>query len=103
MTASVHKSEQGRVLVEGYYVSLLEIFPSQPRSAGSMSNSASWLGILDDFADSFSLYCVDIPDEPGLSEPLRMPHVEINVLEDTGHVIVDRFPAVKASLSKPCQ
>ncbi len=40
---------------------------------GSMANSASWLGILRDFGPSFSLFCADIPGEPGLSEASRMP------------------------------
>jgi pimeloyl-ACP methyl ester carboxylesterase len=183
MATSVYKTEKGRALVESYYRDLLGTFkaiPFQqfriPTSAGtthvihcgddlkpalillhgSMSNSAAWLGILKDFADSFSLYCVDIPGEPGLSDPIRMslgsrepsnfnpvmdsvplftddelkrltmpvqyfggdrdalldtkksaarlsallPKPEINVLEDTGHVIVDQFAAAKAFLSK---
>lgn len=100
MAASVYKSKEGQILVEHYYSTLLETFRTVPFRQlylsssigkthvlqcgdaskpplillhGSMSNSASWLGILADFADSFSLYCVDIPGEPGLSEPARMP------------------------------
>jgi pimeloyl-ACP methyl ester carboxylesterase len=40
---------------------------------GSVSNSATWLGIVSDFTDRFCVYCVDIPGEPGLSEPIRSP------------------------------
>jgi len=100
MATSVYKSARGQAQVESYYRNILKTFniiPFQqlyiPSSAGtthvircgdvskpalillhgSMSNSATWLGILEDFADSFSLYCVDIPGEPGLSDPTRMP------------------------------
>jgi len=40
---------------------------------GSVSNSASWLGVIPLFARDFSVHCVDIPGEPGLSEPGRVP------------------------------
>lgn len=38
---------------------------------GSASNSAVWLGNVRDFMNHFCVYCVDIPGEPGLSEPIR--------------------------------
>lgn len=38
---------------------------------GSVSNSAAWLGCISEFIDDFCIYCVDIPGEPGLSEPNR--------------------------------
>jgi pimeloyl-ACP methyl ester carboxylesterase len=38
---------------------------------GSVSNSASWLGCISEFIEDFCIYCVDIPGEPGLSEPNR--------------------------------
>jgi len=38
---------------------------------GSASNSAVWLGAVNEFLDRFSVYCVDIPGEPGLSDPIR--------------------------------
>ena len=40
---------------------------------GSVSNSASWLGLIPMFAERFSVYCLDIPGEPGLSESERFP------------------------------
>ncbi|MCX7027108.1 MAG: alpha/beta fold hydrolase [Spirochaetes bacterium] len=100
MSPSVYKSEKGRILVEAYYRKALDSYGPEPLRRrmlptpfgathvieygdatkpplvllhGSLSNSASWLGILPEFAGSFSLYCVDIPGEPGLSEPERMP------------------------------
>lgn len=96
---SVYKSNEGRARVEAYYRAVLEGFDALPLSRvilptsmgathvihcgdaanpplilihGSVSNSASWLGILPEFAASFSIFCVDIPGEPGLSEPARM-------------------------------
>jgi pimeloyl-ACP methyl ester carboxylesterase len=96
---NVYKSEEGRAAVEGYYRAALESFDALPLRGdilptamgathvlrcgdptkpplilihGSASNSASWLGILPAFAASFSVFCVDIPGEPGLSEPRRM-------------------------------
>lgn len=38
---------------------------------GSVSNSAAWLGCISEFIENFCIYCVDIPGEPGLSEPKR--------------------------------
>lgn len=99
MTRDVYKSEKGRAAVEGYYKAILKGFDALPLGSdivrtemgatqvlrcgdpakpplilihGSMSNSASWLGVLPEFAPHFSLFCVDIPGEPGLSEPARM-------------------------------
>ncbi len=96
----VYKSEEGRAAVESYYRKALDSYtqiplkrfhvptppgrthivgcgdPSKPPLIllhGSMANSATWLGMIPEFATSFSLYCVDIPGEPGLSEPVRMP------------------------------
>lgn len=40
---------------------------------GSVSNSASWLGVIPLFARTFSVYCLDIPGEPGLSTSERFP------------------------------
>lgn len=40
---------------------------------GSVSNSASWLGVIPLYARNFSVYCLDIPGEPGLSTPERFP------------------------------
>jgi len=40
---------------------------------GSMSNSAVWFGHVSEFIDHFCVYCIDIPGEPGLSEPVRIP------------------------------
>jgi pimeloyl-ACP methyl ester carboxylesterase len=96
---TVYKSEEGRALVEGYYRRLLASdwpAPFKQRFVrtsagqthllefgdgskppllmlhGSMSNSATWLGCAGDFLGSFSVFCADIPGEPGLSDPLRM-------------------------------
>ena len=40
---------------------------------GSVSNSASWLGVIPLYAQNFSIYCLDIPGEPGLSTSNRFP------------------------------
>lgn len=40
---------------------------------GSVSNSASWLGVIPMYAQKFSVYCVDIPGEPGFSTSSRFP------------------------------
>lgn len=100
MKTGVYKSEEGRVLVEAYCRKTLDSFTAVPLERrfiatpqgrthvlayvdsgkpplillhGSMSNSASWFGMLPDLAASFSVYCVDIPGEPGLSEAARVP------------------------------
>ncbi|MHB0897644.1 MAG: alpha/beta fold hydrolase [Spirochaetales bacterium] len=100
MARAVYKSEKGRSLVEDYYRRALDSYTGvslrrrliatpfgethflecgdKTKQAlillhGSMSNSASWFGMLPALAPSFSLYCADIPGEPGLSAPVRMP------------------------------
>lgn len=100
MAESVYRSAQGRAEVEGFYRRLLDSFPPDaferlyvPSTAGSvhllraggdqapalvllhgsMSNSAAWLGILNDYSRDFRVHCVDIPGEPGLSAPERLP------------------------------
>ncbi|WP_024953814.1 alpha/beta fold hydrolase [Sulfurospirillum arcachonense] len=40
---------------------------------GTMSNSATWFGSLKYFINDFCIYLIDIPGEPGLSEPRRIP------------------------------
>jgi pimeloyl-ACP methyl ester carboxylesterase len=99
MTA-IYKSEKGRSMVEEHYRSTLESFshlsfhqrhvPTPFGTThvlqfgqgtctplvmlhGSMSNSAVWLGNVGEFLDRFAVFCVDIPGEPGLSEPRRVP------------------------------
>lgn len=98
MRKAVYKSEAGRGEVEDFYRKLLHkhahaiseqsvidtphgrthVLRSGNRSDpplvmihGSASNSAAWLGALQEFSDRFCVYCVDIPGEPGLSEPVR--------------------------------
>jgi pimeloyl-ACP methyl ester carboxylesterase len=99
MAASVYKTSEGRSLVERYYQDILdaasgsgfeEVFiessvgrthvlrfgggkPPLVMLHGSMSNSASWLGAAPDFLDAFTVFCVDLSGEPGLSEPVRLP------------------------------
>lgn len=102
MTASVYKTSQGRALVDRYYQDILDatsvsafeqVFvessvgrthvlrygngnkPPLVMLHGSMSNSASWLVAARDFMDVFTVFCVDIPGEPGLTEPVRLPLV----------------------------
>jgi len=98
MKNRVYKSEAGRRQVETFYQNLLKKYPGEieqiylPTPAGkthilrfgdranppiimlhgTSSNSASWLGNVHDFTDRFCVYCLDIPGEPGLSEPIRM-------------------------------
>lgn len=98
MRKEVYKSVQGRKIVESRYREILalpiwspfeELFvsthvarthvlrfgePAKPPLLmlhGSASNSAVWLGNVAAFLDHFCAYCVDIPGEPGLSEPVR--------------------------------
>lgn len=98
MSNSVYKSQEGRNIVESLYRKVLaahsspafeQLFipteiarthvlrfgeiskPPLVMIHGSVSNSAVWLGNVSDFIDHFSIYCVDIPGEPGLSEPTR--------------------------------
>lgn len=98
MNKSIYKTEEGRNIVETQYRKILagysaypfeQLFvparyakthilkfgnPSKPPLImihGSVSNSAAWLGCISEFIDDFCIYCVDIPGEPGLSEPNR--------------------------------
>lgn len=98
MNKPVYKTPEGRIIVEAAYRSFLDselaagltqrridtaegstfvlekAAPGKPPLVllhGSVSNSASWLGVIPLFARDFSVYCVDIPGEPGLSEPSR--------------------------------
>ena len=100
MNASVYKSEQGRQIVAQAYQNHLNsaladglvqktietaygrtfiLEKSSPQKPplvllhGSTSNSASWLGILPLFTQDFSVFCVDIPGEPGFSTSERFP------------------------------
>ncbi|MFA7710918.1 MAG: alpha/beta hydrolase, partial [Candidatus Neomarinimicrobiota bacterium] len=99
MSKSVYKSREGRLILESLYRKALaahltpayeQLFipteiaqthvlrfgektnPPLIMIHGSVSNSATWLGNASDFIDHFYIYCVDIPGEPGLSEPTRM-------------------------------
>ena len=99
MSETVYKSAEGRTIVEESYRKLLASAAPVPFQQhfvatvhgkthvlqfgdsgkaplillhGSMSNSASWLGIIPLFLDHFSVFCVDILGEPGLSETNRM-------------------------------
>lgn len=94
----IYKTEAGQYAVEGYYLDLLakaetsafesfycwpagiqtHVLAGGPPDApvliclhGTASNSASWLGALPLFEKAFRVYCVDIPGEPGLSQPFR--------------------------------
>ena len=100
MNSTVYKSEEGRKILERAYrvhltsgpaaglkqktvaTPLGETFvleksePGKPPLVllhGSVSNSASWLGVLPMYAKDFSVYCLDIPGEPGLSASKRFP------------------------------
>jgi pimeloyl-ACP methyl ester carboxylesterase len=98
MNTSIYKSREGRNIVELLYREVLarhsspafeQLFmptdiarthvlrfgetskPPLVMIHGSVSNSAAWLGNVSDFIDHFCVYCVDIPGEPGFSEPKR--------------------------------
>ncbi len=98
MDKSVYKTEAGRNIVEAMYRDILEAYSPYPFEQlfvtadiavthvlrfgdlskpplvmihGSVSNSAAWLGSISYFIEDFCIYCVDIPGEPGLSEPVR--------------------------------
>lgn len=100
MSGQIYKSNEGKAIIESMYKQTLAEYDSlafeqhdiktkhaethilkfgdSSKQAlfmlhGSTSNSASWLGIVPDFVDSFCVYCVDIPGEPGLSEAKRLP------------------------------
>ena len=40
---------------------------------GTGSNSAMWIGDVTEYAQNFCVYAVDIPGEPGRSEPVQYP------------------------------
>lgn len=98
MNKSVYKTEAGRNIVETMYRDILAAYSAHPFDQqmvatdiaathvlrfgdvskpplvmihGSVSNSAAWLGSIAYFINDFCIYCVDIPGEPGLSEPVR--------------------------------
>ncbi|MBN1466949.1 alpha/beta hydrolase [candidate division KSB1 bacterium] len=98
MSEGVYKSRQGQKVVESFYRQILTAHSSSAFTQlfiqteiarthvlrfgetgkpplvmlhGSAANSAVWLGNIADFIDHFCIYCVDIPGEPGLSEPIR--------------------------------
>lgn len=98
MNKQVYKTNEGRDIIESIYKKLLAEFTAFPFEQlfistkkgkthvlkfgdsskpalimihGSTSNSATWLGCISYFIDDFCIYCVDIPGEPGLSEPNR--------------------------------
>ncbi len=99
MNQAVYKSEEGRRQIEAAYRAHLDsplganlakrtvetdqgsTFVIEKSEAGkpplvllhgSVSNSASWLGVIPLFAERFSVYCLDIPGEPGLSSQERL-------------------------------
>ena len=98
MNRNIYRSDQGRELFEKYYTDILSCYKDYPYEElyidtdiakthvlkfgdsikpplfmfhGSTSNSATWLGSILYFINDFTIYCVDIPGEPGLSEPVR--------------------------------
>lgn len=98
MKKPVYKTEAGRNTVEAIYRDILtasSAYPFEQLSVptdiavthvlrfgdiskpplvmihGSVSNSATWLGSISHFVNDYCIYCVDIPGEPGLSEPIR--------------------------------
>lgn len=99
MTKIVYRTQEGQKIVESFYRKILEQYTTKPYNQffikteygdthilqfgtkekpplilihGTASNSASWLGNIADFIDHFCIYCIDIPGEPGLSEPVRL-------------------------------
>lgn len=92
----VFKSPEGRDLIRGYYNNVLNRFPLKQLyldtsygktfvlragSAdgrplillhGSCSNSSAWLGDIARLSESYFVYSVDIPGEPGNSEDKRL-------------------------------
>ena len=124
MNKNIYKSPEGQKIVESLYRKVLEapfvpsleqlFIPTEIARThvlrfgtksnpplimihGSASNSASWLGAVRDFTDRFCVYCVDIPGEPGLSEPLRCqfktdePYKWLNSLLDNLGIKSSRF------------
>lgn len=95
-TNPVFKTEEGRKLIIEFYERMLRKFSYFQRSFiettygntfvasagdpknpplillhGSGSNSLSWAGEAEQLSRTHSLYCLDIPGEPGMSEPRR--------------------------------
>lgn len=98
MNTNIYKSERGKSILETKYKNILSSYTrysfeqvyvqtkianthilkfgdtSKPPLIlihGSTSNSATWLGCISEFINDFCIYCVDIPGETGLSEPIR--------------------------------
>ena len=98
MNTNIYKSEAGRQAVVAEYCRILRSYcpfpwqelsvdtplakttvlrfgdPAKPALValhGSMANSSTWIGCIGDFIDDFCFYAVDIPGEPGLSQPAR--------------------------------
>lgn len=98
MDRNIYKSQSGRDIIEAAVRDILDNYKEYPfeqlyiptkiavthvlrfgdRSKaplimlhGSVSNSAAWLGCISEFIEDFCIYCVDLPGEPGLSEPIR--------------------------------
>ena len=99
MNGKVYKTAEGKNIVESFYKNILANYKELPFEQlyipteagithvlkfgnennppvilihGTASNSASWLGCVKDFAKNYCVYCIDIPGEPGLSEPNRI-------------------------------
>lgn len=96
-TPSIYKSEAGRNAIIAFYDSILNRWPvayetlsittrhgttfmiacgaqSAPPLIllhGSSSNSAMWIGDAAEYSRSYRVYAIDLPGEPGKSEPLR--------------------------------
>ncbi|MHB1485894.1 MAG: alpha/beta fold hydrolase [Saccharofermentanales bacterium] len=98
MNKNVYKTKKGRNIVESAYKKILNGYSLYPYEQlyipaktanthvirfgdkskpplimihGTMSNNLTWLASMSNFIDDFCVYCVDIPGEPGLSEPNR--------------------------------
>lgn len=98
MISNIYKTEEGKHIVESIYGNIIAGYSLHPFKQsfipakiatthllmfgdqskpplimihGSVSNSAAWLGSISYFIDDFCVYCIDIPGEPGLSEPVR--------------------------------
>jgi len=99
MNKYVYKSKEGQKIIETFYKNILSDYKTYPFEQlfikangikthalkfgnpdnpplimlhGSVSNSAAWLGCIDEYINDFLIYAVDIPGEPGLSEPNRL-------------------------------
>lgn len=98
MDRNIYKSQSGRDIIEAAVRDILDNYKEYPFEQlyiptkigrthilkfgdgskpalimlhGSVSNSAAWLGCISEFITDFCIYCVDLPGEPGLSEPVR--------------------------------